>query len=317
MAKLFFTTDDFNQDNSLNKFMPVDGGGFRAAAICLMDQSMSPVINDSSWMRAILTQYALFFPERMPRWTINQSRDLELQQLTYTLSRIALDEILAHPYDYHAAFAHKPNEEIQDWAVNIMAAPPKHAVVALANAISMPIEIYLTDAGREVYIRECYIKNKTHKKLTKPLCMRCCNDKFSPLVDQAGVWRGIEQLEYLPINTCPLNLPLSLKTIDEMLASEACSRWTLYQNNLREMQSISLNERDWRLIYQQNWQSISQVDMLGCEHGIQDYFAKLSEKYGELADAKSPWMTGVAGAVTLGAFSLQDLRLNIERNRSF
>ena len=126
-------------------FLPLHGGGFRAVAVGLMDQSMRAGSPGPAWISSILARYAEFFPNRMPVWSINQSRDLELQQLTYTLARIALDELCTNPIKYPAAFAHRAHEDILDWAARMILSPHKHAVVALAHAVNLPLEIHVID----------------------------------------------------------------------------------------------------------------------------------------------------------------------------
>ena len=307
MAKLFFKPPGPPKTLRSRNFVYLDGGGFRAIAVALMDQSMQ-FTGEQSWMQAILARYSEFFPERMPVWSINSSRDLELQQLTYTLARIAVDELCAHPCDYSAAFKHTEHQDIESWACGVMHSPHKHALAALANAVQLPLEIYSIDAEREIAVRTCYSVKNLGVCAARLLMY---GGLFFPKVDQPGVWRGIERLGYLPIDTCKLTLPATLSVIDETLASSDLARWQLYQESLRKLQSLFLSENDCRQVYQQNWRDITQINLLECEHGLQDYFARLSIKYGNPEIISPPWISAVARAITLDACNYLSLNRSL------
>ena len=305
MAKLFFNKSTLAPTAISTNFLPLDGGGFRAVAVGLMDQSMGANVRPPAWMLNVLDRYAEFFPDRMPVWGINQSRDLELKQLTYTLARISLDELCTNPIKYPDAFKHDPHDDLNSWAEKMIVAPHKHALIALAHAIKLPIEIHTLDSTHEVSLRTVYMRDYAGDLGVHALSLRLYSGKFSPRVDQVGVWRGIEKLEYLPLNICPLTFSISLQTIDAMLESSELAIWDLYKQNLQDMQSRSFTEAEWHTIYKKNWHDITQINILGCEHGLQAYFEKLAEKYGDFAFEARPWLAGVARAITLNAFNYQ------------
>jgi len=180
--------------------------GFRAVAAGIIDNVYKNQHNSHALFSRLMKEYGSKYPlpslnpglytpqERSMQILKSMRSGYEMSQfiirLAYILRQLAVNEMVDYPEKYRGAFVgdHESTSPLE------MRKPDtwidESAIAALANALDLPIQVKVTEFGKELFKRDGYGPNKANAK-TEPVVIQLQSKHYRAEVSNTALFNGM------------------------------------------------------------------------------------------------------------------------------
>jgi len=288
-------------------FIDVGGSGFRAVAVWMINHLMESSLHHSTllkifWIHTIFERHIRYFPTHYDLLDVllspskpNQSLSYRSQRelldaLSYTLGRIAFDELCDNPVLCRGIFSHEQTARLRDLLHGFLSLPNQYGVGALASALHLSIDIWQVNTSSDLHARYQYgVQQKilNLRTVSGPILQLQGNDYFLPRVNDK---RWITILSH-PIHVALKPVSDQLKygfTLAELHTKLVVAEQHLLEEFIRVkdrlvrmVQTGELTLHHVQQIYKKTFDVENKlVHYVGTERGSQHYFEELFRSHG-------------------------------------
>lgn len=290
VAKTGFFSNPFLQKTGVTegKLTLVDMGSngdcFSAMAVGIMDNYLTTHCITSDLFNQLMVRHLTYFPQHRPT-AVGLSTSIErmdqiirqvnmaelVQSLACTLRQIAVITFVTDPAKYRAAFVSEPTPEMMSASSVRM---NDIALEALANALSLNVEVKVTSPGKELHMRLHFNEDAENFKVN----LQRQGEYYIPYVVNTNPFSTIKGKLLRPVQSA-VNFEHD-REID--VSVEDRRLWGEYQALKHRLEVMILageiNKGDLLDIYTANLDpKLSRANYAGTEHGTSAFFASVEQ----------------------------------------